>query len=128
MGFLRLPIGRRARREYSAHRAGGFSQSGPRPASARLDLPDSSVYGSPPMETVLSGIQPSGGFHIGNYLGAVQNWVRLSETPGYRCFYCIVDLHAITQDYDPREMSPRVVEMTADLIACGLDPARATVF
>jgi len=80
------------------------------------------------METVLSGIQPSGGFHIGNYLGAVQNWVRLSETPGYRCFYCIVDLHAITQDYDPREMSPRVVEMTADLIACGLDPARATVF
>jgi tryptophanyl-tRNA synthetase len=80
------------------------------------------------METVLSGIQPSGGFHIGNYLGAVQNWVRLSETPGYRCFYCIVDLHALTQDYQPHEMRARVVEMTADLIASGLDPSRAPLF
>jgi tryptophanyl-tRNA synthetase len=80
------------------------------------------------METVLSGIQPSGGFHIGNYLGAVQNWVRLTETPGYRCFFCIVDLHAMTQDYAPRDMRPRVVEMCADLIACGLDPAKATLF
>ncbi len=80
------------------------------------------------METVLSGIQPSGGFHIGNYLGAVQNWVRLAETPGYRCFYCIVDLHALTQDYEPAQMAPRVVEMCADLLACGLDPERAVLF
>jgi tryptophanyl-tRNA synthetase len=80
------------------------------------------------METVLSGIQPSGGFHIGNYLGAVQNWVRLSETPGYRCLYCIVDLHALTQEYDVKEMHARVVDMTADLIACGLDPEKVTLF
>jgi tryptophanyl-tRNA synthetase len=80
------------------------------------------------METVLSGIQPTGGFHIGNYLGAVQNWVRLAELPGHRCFYCIVDLHALTQDYSPSEMPARVEEMTADLLACGLDPERVGLF
>ncbi|MSP58924.1 MAG: tryptophan--tRNA ligase [Myxococcales bacterium] len=82
---------------------------------------------SPP-EIVLSGIQPTGGFHIGNYLGAVQNWVRLTETPGYRCFFCIVDLHALTQDYQPGDLPGRVVEMTADLLASGLDPERASLF
>ena len=80
------------------------------------------------METVLSGIQPSGGFHIGNYLGAVQNWVRLGEDPGHRCFYCIVDLHAMTQDYAPGEMATRVFEMTADLLASGIDPERSPLF
>jgi tryptophanyl-tRNA synthetase len=79
-------------------------------------------------QTVLSGIQPSGGFHIGNYLGAVQNWVRLAADPAYRCFFCIVDLHAITQDYQPAEMPKRVVEMSADLLACGLDPSQVTLF
>lgn len=77
-------------------------------------------------ETVFSGIQPSGGFHVGNYLGAVQNWVRLVDS--YRCFFCIVDYHAITQDYDPSRMSARVLDMTAELLACGIDPARATLF
>jgi tryptophanyl-tRNA synthetase len=80
------------------------------------------------MEIVFSGIQPTGGFHIGNYLGAVQNWVRLSETPGYRCLFCVVDLHALTQDYEPRALPTRVIEMTADLLACGLDPSRVTLF
>jgi tryptophanyl-tRNA synthetase len=78
------------------------------------------------MDTVLSGIQPTGGFHIGNYLGAVQNWVALQTQ--YRCFFCIVDLHAMTQDYDPRQMGMRVEEMTAELLASGIDPARATLF
>jgi tryptophanyl-tRNA synthetase len=78
------------------------------------------------METVFSGIQPSGGFHIGNYLGAVQNWVKLAED--YRCLYCIVDLHAITQAYEPKEMPARILEMTAELIGCGIDPGRATIF
>jgi tryptophanyl-tRNA synthetase len=79
-----------------------------------------------PMETVLSGIQPTGGFHIGNYLGAVLNWVSLLER--HRCLYCIVDLHAMTVDYQPEQMPGRVTEMTAELLACGLDPARATLF
>jgi tryptophanyl-tRNA synthetase len=76
--------------------------------------------------TVLSGIQPSGGFHIGNYLGAVRDWVRLQDQ--YRCLYCIVDLHALTQSYDPAGLPARVREMAIELLACGIDPERATLF
>jgi len=78
------------------------------------------------METVFSGIQPSGELHLGNYLGAVRNWVELQKS--YRCFYCIVDYHAITQRYDPAEMPRRVRDMAIDLLACGIDPDRATLF
>jgi tryptophanyl-tRNA synthetase len=78
------------------------------------------------MEIVFSGIQPSGGFHIGNWLGAVQNWVALQEE--YLCLFCVVDLHAMTQEYDPAAMPQRVTEMTAELLACGIDPVRATLF
>jgi len=78
------------------------------------------------METVFSGIQPSGELHLGNYLGAVRTWVELQTS--YRCFYSIVDYHAITQPYSPGEMSVRVREMAIDLIACGIDPERATLF
>ena len=79
------------------------------------------------METIFSGIQPSGELHIGNYLGAIRNWVALIEA-GNRCFYCIVDYHAITQSFEPTEMQRRVIEMAADLVACGVDPGRATLF
>ena len=77
-------------------------------------------------EVVFSGMQPSGGFHIGNYLGAVRDWVALQEQ--HRCFYCIVDLHAITQPYDPTAMRARVMDMAVELLACGIDPNRATLF
>jgi tryptophanyl-tRNA synthetase len=78
------------------------------------------------METVFSGIQPSGELHLGNYLGAVRNWVELQQ--GYRCFFCIVDLHAITQPYEPAEMAGRIRDMAIDLVACGVDPARSILF
>jgi tryptophanyl-tRNA synthetase len=78
------------------------------------------------MDTVFSGIQPSGELHLGNYLGAVRTWVELQKS--YRCFYCIVDYHAITQTYDPAAMPGRVREMAIDLLACGVDPERATLF
>jgi tryptophanyl-tRNA synthetase len=78
------------------------------------------------METVFSGIQPSGELHLGNYLGAVRTWVELQHQ--FRCFFCIVDFHAITQPYDPAEMRRRTREMATDLVACGLDPARCTLF
>jgi tryptophanyl-tRNA synthetase len=78
------------------------------------------------METVFSGIQPSGELHLGNYLGAVRSWVELQNS--YRCFYCIVDYHAITQPYQPAELPRRVREMAIDLLACGVDPERATLF
>ena len=78
------------------------------------------------MEIVFSGIQPSGELHLGNYLGAVRSWVELQAS--YRCYYCIVDYHASTQPYDAAEMPARVREMAIDLLACGIDPERATLF
>ncbi|MCA1665288.1 MAG: tryptophan--tRNA ligase [Myxococcales bacterium] len=78
------------------------------------------------METVFSGIQPSGGFHIGNYFGAVQNWVELQDK--YRCLYCLVDLHSLTQSYEPKEMQPRVETLAAELLASGIDPNRSVLF
>jgi tryptophanyl-tRNA synthetase len=78
------------------------------------------------METVFSGIQPTGDLHLGNYLGAVRNWVALQDA--YECIYCIVDYHAITQPYQPSEMAGRVRAMAIDVLACGVDPRRATLF
>jgi tryptophanyl-tRNA synthetase len=78
------------------------------------------------MKTVFSGIQPTGELHLGNYLGAVRNWVALQEE--YRCVFCVVDYHALTQDYDAKEMARRVTEMVIDLIALGIDPDRSLVF
>jgi tryptophanyl-tRNA synthetase len=78
------------------------------------------------MKTVFSGIQPSGELHLGNYLGAIRNWVALQDQ--YRCIFCVVDYHAITQDYDPKEMSRRVSDMVIDLLALGIDPDRSLLF
>jgi len=78
------------------------------------------------MKTVFSGIQPTGELHLGNYLGAVRNWVALQDQ--YRCVFCIVDYHALTQDYDTKEMAKRVTEMVIDLIALGIDPDRSLLF
>jgi tryptophanyl-tRNA synthetase len=79
-----------------------------------------------PPETIFSGIQPSGELHLGNYLGAIRNWVALQSS--YRCFFCIVDYHAITQPFEPDVLGRRVREMACDLIACGIDPAKSTLF
>jgi tryptophanyl-tRNA synthetase len=78
------------------------------------------------MKTTFSGIQPSGELHIGNYLGAVRNWVQLQEQ--YQCIFCVVDYHSITQSYEPKEMRGRVFDMVTDLIACGIDPERSILF
>jgi tryptophanyl-tRNA synthetase len=78
------------------------------------------------MPRVFSGIQPSGELHIGNYLGAVKNWVALQDR--YECFFSIVDLHAITQPYEPGELPQRTLDMAIGLLAAGLDPERCTVF
>ncbi len=77
-------------------------------------------------ERVFSGIQPTGELHLGNYLGAVRNWVELIDD--YDCIYCIVDLHAITVPYEPDEMPDRVFELAVSLLAAGLDPERCTLF
>ena len=74
---------------------------------------------------VLSGIQPTAEMHIGNYFGAVKNWVALQDT--HDCIYSIVDLHAITMPYDPAKLRANTERMVLDLLACGIDPDRATL-
>ncbi|MGH9080680.1 MAG: tryptophan--tRNA ligase, partial [Acidimicrobiales bacterium] len=78
------------------------------------------------MSRVLSGIQPSGDLHLGNYLGAVRNWVADQDV--HDAFYCIVDLHALTLDIEPAELRRRTYETALDLLAAGLDPRRCTLF
>lgn len=78
------------------------------------------------MPRIFSGIQPSGELHIGNYLGAVRNWVKLQME--HETFVCIVNYHAITVPYDPAELRRRTHEMAVSILAAGIDPARATLF
>jgi tryptophanyl-tRNA synthetase len=77
-------------------------------------------------KTILSGIQPSGELTLGSYLGAIKNWVELSES--YNCYFCIVDLHAVTVRQEPALLRRRVLEQLAQYIACGLDPSMNTLF
>ncbi|HEY3243647.1 MAG TPA: tryptophan--tRNA ligase [Phycisphaerae bacterium] len=78
------------------------------------------------MLDVLSGIQPSGELHLGNYFGAIANWVKLQEQ--YNCAYGVVDLHAMTLPYDPAELRSATQRMVLDLLACGIDPNKSLMF
>lgn len=77
-------------------------------------------------ERVLSGIQPTGQLHIGNYFGAIRNWVQMQEE--YDSLYMIVDLHALTVARDPAELKNAIYSTTAALLACGLDPQKCHIF
>ena len=79
-----------------------------------------------PPERVFSGIQPSGVLHLGNYLGAIRNYIALQER--YEAIYCIVDYHALTSTHDPETIRRNTAQMALDLLAMGLDPERATLF
>ncbi len=78
------------------------------------------------MARVLSGIQPSGDLHLGNYLGAIRNWV--ADQDDHDALYCVVDLHALTLDIDPADLRARTHDTALDLLAAGLDPERCTLF
>jgi tryptophanyl-tRNA synthetase len=78
------------------------------------------------MNRIFSGIQPTGNLHLGNYLGAIRNWVALQHD--YDCIFCIVDLHALTMPQDPRELRASTREVTAAYIAAGIDPERCIIF
>ena len=75
---------------------------------------------------IFSGIQPTGNLHLGNYLGAIRNWARLQAD--YECIYCMVDLHAITVFQEPDALRAQTREVTAGLLAAGIDPDRSIVF
>ena len=77
-------------------------------------------------EIVLSGIRPTGFVHLGNYFGAIQNWVRMQDE--FDCFYCIVDWHSLTTHPDTRELKSHVYRLLAELIASGLDPERCVLY
>ena len=75
---------------------------------------------------IFSGVQPTGSLHLGNYLGAIRNWARLQDE--FEAIYCVVDLLAVTAPHDPKELSRATREVTAGLIASGIDPARSIIF
>jgi tryptophanyl-tRNA synthetase len=79
------------------------------------------------MNRIFSGIQPSGGVTLGNYLGAIRNWAKL-QAEDYHCIYCMVDLHAITVWQDPKLLVDQTREVTAALLAAGIDPTVSIVF
>jgi tryptophanyl-tRNA synthetase len=77
-------------------------------------------------ERILSGMRPTGRFHLGNYLGAARNWVELQSK--YECFYFVADYHALTTEPDGRKAEEKVFDLTADLIAVGIDPKRSVLY
>lgn len=80
---------------------------------------------------IVSGIQPTGNLHLGNYLGAIRNWVAMQDewtAKGGECFYFLADLHAISMPHDPKALGENTREMTAALVACGVDPDKSTLF
>ena len=79
-----------------------------------------------PRPRVLSGVQPTGALHLGNWLGAIRNWVALQES--HDTYFCVVDLHAITVPHEPARLAEDTLRTAALYLACGIDPQRATVF
>jgi len=78
-------------------------------------------------QRVLSGMRPTGRLHLGNYLGALDNWVRFQDE--YECYFFIADWHALTTDYaDTHEIRANIRELAVDMLASGIDPARSTLF
>jgi tryptophanyl-tRNA synthetase len=79
------------------------------------------------MKRIFSGVQPTGNLHLGNYLGAIRNWVKLQQE-GTECIYGIMNLHAITVPQEPEVLRKAIYEVAAALIACGIDPKKSIIF
>jgi tryptophanyl-tRNA synthetase len=77
---------------------------------------------------VVSGAQPTGQIHIGNYLGALKNWVGIQNQGAHDCFYFIADYHSLTENYDPTQKSQAIFDLACTLLAAGLDQKKATIF
>ncbi len=77
---------------------------------------------------LISGIQPSGRVHLGNWAGAFQNWLRLQDDPNYECSFFIADYHSLSGEYDPKNKREQIFEVMVDLLAVGLDPEKALLF
>ena len=77
---------------------------------------------------IFSGVQPTGNLHLGNYLGAIKNFVELNDNDKNNCIFCVVDLHAITVNQDPKELKKNIRETVATFIASGIDPKKSIIF
>jgi tryptophanyl-tRNA synthetase len=77
---------------------------------------------------IFSGVQPTGNLHLGNYLGAIKNFVNLNNDKDNKCIFCVVDLHAITVKQDPKELKNNILETVATFIASGIDPKKSIIF
>ena len=77
---------------------------------------------------IFSGVQPTGNLHLGNYLGAIKNFVDLDRNDENECIFCVVDLHAITVHQDPKELKNNILETVATFVASGIDPKRSIIF
>ncbi len=77
---------------------------------------------------IFSGVQPTGNLHLGNYIGAIKNFVDLQNEKGNECIYCVVDLHAITVKQDPKILKANIRETTATFLASGIDPSKSIIF
>ena len=80
------------------------------------------------VKKIFSGVQPSGNLHLGNYLGAIKNFVELNNEKENHCIFCVVDLHAITVNQDPRQLKDNIRETVATFIASGIDPKKSIIF
>ena len=78
------------------------------------------------MKRVFSGVQPTGNLHLGNYLGALRQFVELQED--HECIYCVVDMHAITVPQDPKELKEHILDIAALYLAVGIDPKKSIIF
>ncbi len=98
-----------------------------KPSRTHDPMPDSAL--NPSLPRVLSGMRPTGKLHLGNYMGALANWVNLQNSAQYDCYFFIADWHALTSDYaDPSAILPNTIDVALDYLAAGLDPARSVLF
>ena len=81
-----------------------------------------------PQKNIFSGVQPTGNLHLGNYIGAIKNFVKLQSENDSKCIYCVVDLHAITTKQDPQKLKDNILETTAVFLASGIDPRKSIIF
>ena len=77
---------------------------------------------------LVSGIQPTGKLHIGNYLGALRNFVALQNSGKYQCYFFVADLHSLTEDFNPKEKPAQVKDVVLDMLAAGIDPKKSVIF
>ncbi len=109
-----------------------MDSTGPTPGGDAPGVPEAAAAGAaktappPPITRIFSGMQPSGELHIGNWLGALKNWVALQER--YPCIFCVVDMHALTQEFPQGEMPLRIRDMALGWLSAGLDPERSAIF